>query len=143
MDAVFDALQAAVAREETIEASAKAFIGQLVAQVAALPNQDAATRALVERMTASQDALATALTANTPVGQPVDVPPATTQAPATPGPTPGDMNQQTTAGSTTPVQDTTVVTDSAAPIPTPAPVAPTPTPDTTTPAPADPAAPKT
>lgn len=66
------ALQTAVANETTVEQSAVTLISGLAAQIQALITSSgntvdpAALQAIVDKMTASQTALAAAVTANTP-----------------------------------------------------------------------------
>ena len=60
------ALQAEIARDEAVNSSAITLIASLVAEIEANVEDPAALTALVERLKASQDGLAAAVSANTP-----------------------------------------------------------------------------
>ncbi len=60
------ALEEAVARIESVDASAKALIEGFASQIEAVKDDPAAIQALVDRARASSDSLADAVTANTP-----------------------------------------------------------------------------
>jgi len=60
------ALEAEVARDQTVNASAITLLSSLAAQLEALKNDPAAIQALADSLKASQDALAAAVVANTP-----------------------------------------------------------------------------
>jgi hypothetical protein len=60
------ALEAEVARNETVDGSAKALLEQLFAEVEAAKNDPVAIQAIVDRVRAANDALAAAVAANTP-----------------------------------------------------------------------------
>jgi hypothetical protein len=65
-----DALTAEVTRNTDVDNSAIALINGLAAQIIALKNDPVALQALADSMKASSDALATAVTANTPAEPP-------------------------------------------------------------------------
>ncbi len=60
------ALEAEVARDQTVNASAITLLSSLASQLEALKNDPAAIQALADSLKASQDALAAAVVANTP-----------------------------------------------------------------------------
>ena len=66
MSQQLDSLKAAVAAEATVIDSAIALINGLAAQIAALPADEAAIAQLATDVKAKSDALATAVTVNTP-----------------------------------------------------------------------------
>lgn len=66
MSAQIDQLKAAVTAENTVIDSAITLIQGLAAQIAALPADAAAIAALASEVQAKSDALAVAVTANTP-----------------------------------------------------------------------------
>jgi len=66
MSQQLDSLKAAVAAEATVIDSAIALINGLAAQIAALPADSAAIAQLATDVKAKSDALATAVTVNTP-----------------------------------------------------------------------------
>jgi uncharacterized coiled-coil protein SlyX len=66
----FTQLEAQVSRDETVNGSAAALIVQLAAEVEANKNDPAALQAFVDRLRASQDTLAAAVSANTPGATP-------------------------------------------------------------------------
>jgi len=60
------ALEAEVARNETVDGSASALLKTLFDMVEAAKNDPAAIQAIVDRVRASNDALSAAVAANTP-----------------------------------------------------------------------------
>lgn len=62
----FTALEAEVARNETVDGSASALLAALFAEVEAAKDDPAQIQAIVDRVRASNDALAAAVAANTP-----------------------------------------------------------------------------
>lgn len=60
------ALEAEITRDETVNGSARSLIIALAAEVEANKGNPAALQALVDRLRASQDDLASAVAANTP-----------------------------------------------------------------------------
>jgi uncharacterized coiled-coil protein SlyX len=63
-------LEAEVSRDEAVNSSAATLIGKLAAEIEASKNDPAALQALVDRLRASQDSLAAAVSANTPAEPP-------------------------------------------------------------------------
>lgn len=63
-------LEAEVARDEAVNSSAATLIGRLAAEIEASKNDPVALQALVDRLRTSQDALASAVSANTPAQPP-------------------------------------------------------------------------
>ncbi len=61
-----DALQAEVTRNTEVEASALALIQGLMAQIEAAGTDPVKLKAIVDQLTANDDALASAVAANTP-----------------------------------------------------------------------------
>ena len=66
MSEQLDALQAQVERNTAVDQSAIELLNGLAAQIAALKDDPAALQALADNLTASSDALAAAVVANTP-----------------------------------------------------------------------------
>jgi uncharacterized coiled-coil protein SlyX len=62
----FTQLEAEVARDESVNSSAANLLGQLAAEIERLKGDPVALQALVDRLRASQDALAAAVQTNTP-----------------------------------------------------------------------------
>lgn len=62
----FKALEEELSRNEEVDASAKALLEKLFAEVEASKNDPAALQALVDRGRAANDSLAAAVVANTP-----------------------------------------------------------------------------
>lgn len=62
----FTALEAELARNDAVDASAKALMESLFAEVEASKNDPTALQALVDRGRAANDSLAAAVVANTP-----------------------------------------------------------------------------
>lgn len=59
-------LEAEITRNESVDASAKALLEQLFAEVEAAKNDPVAIQAIVDRVRAANDTLAAAVSANTP-----------------------------------------------------------------------------
>lgn len=66
----FEALQAEVSRNTSVDESAIALLTNLADQIEALQNQPAALQALADSLRGSSDALAAAVVANTPAAPP-------------------------------------------------------------------------
>lgn len=66
----FSQLEAEVTRDASVNSSAKTLIEQLAAEVEANKNDPAALQAFVDRLRGQNDALATAVAANTPGATP-------------------------------------------------------------------------